>query len=80
MWEVHSMFQYFSFFLLQYGGNPVSCAVALAVIQVIEDEDLRGNAIRVGDYICQQSKQLQKKHKIIGDIRWVLVGLNLLVC
>ncbi|KAL0974005.1 hypothetical protein UPYG_G00214170 [Umbra pygmaea] len=62
-----------------FGGNPVSCAIGLAVLDVIEKEDLRGNASRVGAYLQEQLKQLQTKHPIIGDVRGVglFVGLEL---
>jgi len=52
-----------------YAGNPVSCAVALAVLDVIEGEDLVGNAARVGQYVLRRFKELEVKHEIIGDVR-----------
>lgn len=52
-----------------YAGNPVSCAVALAVLDVIEREDLVGNAARVGQYVLRRFKELETKHEIIGDVR-----------
>ncbi|XP_034037095.1 5-phosphohydroxy-L-lysine phospho-lyase isoform X2 [Thalassophryne amazonica] len=52
-----------------FGGNPVSCAVGLAVLDVIEEEDLRGNAIRVGSHLKDLFKSLQTRHQIIGDVR-----------
>ncbi|MEQ2248700.1 hypothetical protein ILYODFUR_021634 [Ilyodon furcidens] len=52
-----------------FGGNPVSCAIGLAVLDVIEKEDLRGNAIRVGTHLIDLLKKLQEKHEIIGDVR-----------
>ena len=54
---------------MQFGGNPVSCAVGLAVLDVIEKEDLRGNATRVGRHLKELLEQLQKKHSIIGEVR-----------
>lgn len=54
---------------MQFGGNPVSCAIGLAVLDVIEEEDLRGNAIRVGTRLKDLLKKLQPKHEIIGDVR-----------
>lgn len=62
-----------------FGGNPVSCAIGLAVLDVIEAEDLRGNAIRVGTHLKDLLKNLQPKHEIIGDVRGVglFVGLEL---
>uniref|UniRef100_A0A3P9KS22 5-phosphohydroxy-L-lysine phospho-lyase n=1 Tax=Oryzias latipes TaxID=8090 RepID=A0A3P9KS22_ORYLA len=54
-----------------FGGNPVSCAIGLAVLDVIEEEDLRGNAIRVGEHLKGLLKKLQAKHEVIGDVRCV---------
>ena len=52
-----------------FGGNPVSCAAALAVIKVIEDEDLRKNSAVVGGYFRQRLEELKDKHPVIGDVR-----------
>lgn len=52
-----------------FGGNPVSCAVGLAVIKVIEDDDLRTNCRVVGDYFHDKLVELQQKYPIIGDVR-----------
>jgi len=55
--------------MLQYGGNPVSCAVALAVLEVIEKDKLRENAISVGGYLVEKLSALKPSHPLIGDIR-----------
>ncbi|XP_060935052.1 5-phosphohydroxy-L-lysine phospho-lyase [Limanda limanda] len=62
-----------------FGGNPVSCAIGLAVLDVIEEEDLRGNAMKVGSYLKELLAKLQTRHQIIGDVRGVglFVGLEL---
>jgi 4-aminobutyrate aminotransferase-like enzyme len=52
-----------------YGGNPVSCAVGLAVLDVIEGEGLVENAATVGNYVLQGFQELQSRHEIIGDVR-----------
>jgi 4-aminobutyrate aminotransferase len=52
-----------------FGGNPVSCAVGLAVINVIEKNDLRTNARIVGDYFREKLDELKEKYPIIGDVR-----------
>ena len=57
-----------------FGGNPVSMAAALAVIQVIEEDDLKRNAAEVGGYLRQRLEELKGKHSIIGDVR----GLGLM--
>jgi 4-aminobutyrate aminotransferase-like enzyme len=52
-----------------FGGNPVSMAVGLAVIKVIEEDDLRTNCRVVGDYFHEKLLELQKKYPIIGEVR-----------
>src|SRR5437660_2604795 len=52
-----------------FGGNPVSMAAALAVIQVIEEEDLKRNAAEGGGYLRQCLDELKHKYKVIGDVR-----------
>lgn len=58
-------FRYFNTF----GGNPVSCAAAMAVLDVIEDEGLQENADVVGQYARDGLARLARKHECIGDIR-----------
>ncbi|XP_070117695.1 ethanolamine-phosphate phospho-lyase isoform X4 [Equus przewalskii] len=62
-----------------YGGNPVSSAVGLAVLDVIENEDLQGNATRVGTYLTELLNRQKAKHTLIGDVRGVglFVGIDL---
>ncbi|MDH3439883.1 MAG: aminotransferase class III-fold pyridoxal phosphate-dependent enzyme [Gammaproteobacteria bacterium] len=62
-----------------FGGNPVSCAVAMAVIDVIDDEGLVENAAVVGDYVLQGFRELQSRHEMIGDVRGsgLFFGLDL---
>jgi len=62
-----------------FGGNPVSCAVGLAVINVIEQDDLKTNARVVGDYLKTRLLELQEKHAIIGDVRGMglMLGIEL---
>ena len=52
-----------------YGGNPVSCRAAIAVLDVIEKEHLQENAYKVGLYFLNKLKELEKKYEMIGDVR-----------
>src|SRR6202166_300842 len=52
-----------------FGGNPVTSVTAKAVIDIIEEDDLRNNAAVVGDYFRKKLEELQSKHAIIGDVR-----------
>jgi 4-aminobutyrate aminotransferase-like enzyme len=52
-----------------FGGNPVSCAAANAVLDVLERERLQQNARTVGEYALAGLERLRQKHDIIGDVR-----------
>jgi 4-aminobutyrate aminotransferase-like enzyme len=63
-----------------FGGNPVACAAALAVLAVIEDEDLVASAGKVGSYLRQGLLTLAERHPLIGDVRGegLLLGVELI--
>ncbi|MDT4870645.1 2,2-dialkylglycine decarboxylase [compost metagenome] len=52
-----------------FGGNPVSCAAGLAVLNVIERDGLRKNALDVGNYLIAGFREMQTRFDIIGDVR-----------
>jgi adenosylmethionine-8-amino-7-oxononanoate aminotransferase len=56
-------------------GNPLSCAVAMAVMTYIREHDLIANATTVGEHFLDRLVHLKEQHHIIGDVR----GLGLLV-
>lgn len=57
-----------------FGGNPVTTTAARAVIDVIEEDDLKTNAAVVGGYFREKLEGLQQKYPLIGDVR----GMGLL--
>ena len=62
-----------------YGGNSVSCAVALAVLQVIHGENLLENARRTGEYLRRGLRQLAQRHDAIREVRGsgLFIGVEL---
>jgi len=66
-------------FFSTFGGNPVSCAAALAVLDVIEDEGLVANAASVGMGLREATSALAARHAAIGDVRGrgLLIGVEL---
>lgn len=52
-----------------FGGGPLACAVAVAVVDAIEKEGLLAHATEVGDYFQQQLRQLAARHEAIVDVR-----------
>jgi len=62
-----------------FGGNPLACAAALTTLSVIEDEDLRSNALRVGDLIRARLVAALEAEEGVKDIRGVglMIGIEL---
>jgi 4-aminobutyrate aminotransferase len=52
-----------------FGGNPVSCAASLAVLDVIKNERLMENALKQGNYIMKRLNEFKEKSEILGDVR-----------
>ncbi|CDX16293.1 Ethanolamine-phosphate phospho-lyase (modular protein) [Mesorhizobium sp. ORS 3324] len=52
-----------------FGGNTVACAAGMAVLDVIEREDLIRRSAAIGDYLRQELRRLAERHAIIGDVR-----------
>jgi 4-aminobutyrate aminotransferase / (S)-3-amino-2-methylpropionate transaminase / 5-aminovalerate transaminase len=61
--------------LSTFGGNPVSCAAALANIEFMEKENLPARATESGNYAMSKLRELQKQNPLIGDVR----GLGLMI-
>ena len=62
-----------------YGGNPMACAAALAVIETIQQEDLLENARRLETLFRGRHEKMRRSHTIIGDVRvrGCLMGVEL---
>lgn len=62
-----------------FGGNPVSCAAALAVLDIIESEGLLKNAEVEGGYIKRRLEEMLEVHPMIGDVRGkgLMVGVEI---
>lgn len=52
-----------------FGGNPVSAAIGLAVLDVIRDERLMHHCAVVGSQLMQGARDLAQRHEVIGDVR-----------
>lgn len=67
--------------VLTFSGHPISCAAALANLDIIEREGLVGNSARMGKYLFEGLESL-RKHPIVGDVRGglgLLSGVELVV-
>ena len=67
--EIAESFEQGVEFFSSFGGNPVSCAIGLAVLEVIEEEGLQQKAKSVGDYYMALFRSLAQKYFCIGDVR-----------
>jgi 4-aminobutyrate aminotransferase and related aminotransferases len=63
-----------------FGGNPVSCAIGKAVLDVIDKEELQKNAKLVGDYLIKKLKGLQSNYEFIGQVRGqgLFIGIEMI--
>jgi 4-aminobutyrate aminotransferase len=61
-----------------FGGNPISCRAALTTIELLE-EGLIENAARVGAYLLEKLRDLQKRFDLMGDVRGkgLMIGIEL---
>jgi 4-aminobutyrate aminotransferase-like enzyme len=61
-----------------FGGNPLSCAAALACLEIIKKENLMKNAQQIGHYMVTRLKEIAKKSKIIDDVNGIglMIGME----
>ena len=52
-----------------FGGNTVSCAIGMAVLDVVREENLQEHARRVGDGMLADLRALAERNPLIGDVR-----------
>ena len=64
-----------------FGGNPVSCEIGLAVLDVVRDERLQERALRVGGHLEDGLRQVAESHAIVGDVRGLglFLGIELVL-
>ncbi|MEM5494924.1 aminotransferase class III-fold pyridoxal phosphate-dependent enzyme [Hoeflea sp. AS16] len=65
MERFRTSFRYFNTF----GGNPVSCAAAMAVLDELEQENLQDNAAKIGRMAHERLSAMAEKYDVIGDVR-----------
>jgi 4-aminobutyrate aminotransferase-like enzyme len=56
-------------FFSTFGGNTVSCAIGVAVLDVVEDERLQSHAQQVGEYLLNRLRPFAREHPLVGDVR-----------
>jgi len=68
-------------FFSTFGGNPVACAAGLAVLDVLEEERLQENALKVGARLKKGLHEIQRRHELIGDVRGsgLFLGIDLVL-
>lgn len=66
-------------FFSTFGGNTVSCAIGLAVLQVVQEEQLQQHALAVGHHLLEGLKALQRDHDLIREVRGsgLFIGVEL---
>ena len=56
-------------FFSTFGGNNVSCAIGLAVLEVVQEENLQKHALLIGERLLKGLRELKERHLLIGDVR-----------
>jgi len=68
-------------FFSTFGGNPVACAAGLAVLDVLQEENLQQHALRAGKHLIEGLRALQTRHALVGDVRGsgLFLGIDFVV-
>ena len=56
-------------FFSTFGGNNVSCAIGLKVLEIVQEENLQAHALKIGERLLTGLRDLQQRHDIIADVR-----------
>ncbi|TWV45981.1 aminotransferase [Streptomyces misionensis] len=77
--EVADRYREQGYFFSSTGGSPVSSVVGLTVLDTLRDEDLQGNAVRVGSHLKRRLEALADRHRVIGAVHGsgLYLGLEL---
>ena len=77
--EIMESFMSRTSFFSTFGGNNVACAAGMAVLDVLEKEQLQASAQKVGEHLKAGLRGLMKKHDLIGDVRGMglMIGVEL---
>ena len=77
--EIMDSFMSRTSFFSTFGGNNVACVAGMAVLDVLEKEQLQASAQNVGEHLKAGLRALQRKHDLIGDVRGMglVIGVEL---
>jgi 4-aminobutyrate aminotransferase-like enzyme/Ser/Thr protein kinase RdoA (MazF antagonist) len=66
--EIADRYRTQGYFFSSTGGSPVSCAIGMAILNIIKDEKLQENALTVGSHLKSRLEKLGDKHPIVGRV------------
>ncbi|KAF5286186.1 hypothetical protein FQA39_LY16356 [Lamprigera yunnana] len=63
-----------------FGGNPVSCAVGIAVLDILEKDKLQKNSDEIGTYLLLELQKLRDEFSVVGDVRGkgLMIGVEMI--
>jgi len=66
-------------FFSTFGGNNVSCAIGLKVLEIVQEENFQAHALEVGEHLLTGLRELQQRYEIISDVRGsgLFIGVEL---